>query len=94
MASLHPINFTQLLLHYFIKLPSFLGDQLSLDVCSVWNDNKFLKYSISLMGYGFFGDVIKNSEQLRWLGPRRYDLAGFRSFMENRCVLSHCSAVN
>lgn len=36
------------------------------------------------MGYGFFGDVIKNSEQLRWMGPKRYDLAGFRSFMENR----------
>jgi len=61
-----------------------VGDQLSLDVCSVWHDGKFLKYSVSLMGYGFFGDVIRNSEQLRWLGPRRYDLAGFRSFMENR----------
>ena len=63
---------------------SILGDSLSLDVCSVWHEGKFLKYSVSLMGYGFFGDVIKNSEQLRWMGPRRYDLAGFRSFMENR----------
>ncbi|XP_065067029.1 ceramide kinase-like [Rhopilema esculentum] len=65
-------------------LQIIIGDQLSLDVCSVWHENKFLKYSISLMGYGFFGDVIRNSEQLRWMGPRRYDLAGFRSFMANK----------
>merc|ERR1712013_402319 len=61
-----------------------LGRQLSIDICSVWQDGKFVKYSMSLMGYGYFGDVIKESENLQWLGPKRYDLAGFKRFMINR----------
>jgi ceramide kinase len=61
-----------------------LGRQLSIDICSVWQDGDFVKYSMSLMGYGYFGDVIKESENLQWLGPKRYDLAGFKRFMINR----------
>ena len=67
-----------------ILYPSFSGRQLSIDICSVWQDGKFVKYSMSLMGYGYFGDVIKESENLQWLGPKRYDLAGFKRFMINR----------
>jgi len=61
-----------------------LGRQLSIDICSVWQDGEFIKYSMSLMGYGYFGDVIKESESLHWLGPKRYDLAGFKRFMINK----------
>lgn len=55
-----------------------------MDVCSVWHDDNFLKYSISLMAYGYFGDIIRESEKLRWVGPRRYDVAGFKRFIANK----------
>lgn len=60
------------------------GCQLSIDICSVWHDNAFIKYSMSLMGYGYFGDLIKDSQNFQWLGPKRYDLAGFKRFMINK----------
>lgn len=47
-----------------------------MDVCSVHHNNSFLRYSVSLLGYGFYGDVLGDSEKKRWLGPARYDLAG------------------
>lgn len=47
-----------------------------MDVCSVHHDNHFLRYSVSLLGYGFYGDVLRDSERNRWLGPTRYDLTG------------------
>lgn len=36
------------------------------------------------MAYGYFGDIIKESEKLRWVGPRRYDVAGFKRFIANK----------
>lgn len=47
-----------------------------MDVCSVHHDHSFLRYSVSLLGYGFYGNVLRDSERNRWLGPARYDLAG------------------
>ncbi|XP_047122661.1 ceramide kinase isoform X1 [Hydra vulgaris] len=61
-----------------------LGSSVSLDVCSVSSVDRFIKYSISLMGYGYFGDIIKDSDKLRWFGPNRYDIAGFKRFMKNK----------
>ncbi|OCT87316.1 hypothetical protein XELAEV_18021014mg [Xenopus laevis] len=43
-----------------------LGDCQPLDVCSVHNKRTFLKYSVSLLGYGFYGDVLKGTEKNRW----------------------------
>lgn len=34
--------------------------------------------------YGFYGDVARHSEQLRWMGPMRYDYAGFMTYMRHR----------
>ncbi|XP_075455912.1 ceramide kinase isoform X3 [Ascaphus truei] len=53
-----------------------IGDSQSLDVCSVHHKQTFLKYSVSLLGYGFYGDVLKGSEKNRWMGPARYDFSG------------------
>lgn len=52
------------------------GDSQPMDVCSVHHDNSFLRYCVSLLGYGFYGDVLRHSERNRRLGPARYDLAG------------------
>ncbi|XP_075993109.1 ceramide kinase-like isoform X2 [Genypterus blacodes] len=58
-----------------------VGDAQSMDVCSVHHDNMFLRYSVSLLGYGFYGDVLTDSERKRWMGPARYDFAGLKMFL-------------
>ncbi|XP_071810524.1 ceramide kinase-like [Asterias amurensis] len=68
-----------------------LGCSLGLDVCSVHSGHQLLRYTISFMGYGFFGDVLKESENYRWLGPRRYDFSGFKKFFANQ---SYCGEVS
>lgn len=56
-------------------LPS-AGDSLSMDVSSVHHHGALLRYSVSLLGYGFYGDIIKDSEKKRWMGLARYDFSG------------------
>ncbi|MEQ2207194.1 hypothetical protein XENOCAPTIV_008577, partial [Xenoophorus captivus] len=60
-----------------------VGDSQPMDVCSVHHDNVLLKYSVSLLGYGFYGDILTDSERNRWLGPARYDLSGFKTFLSH-----------
>ncbi|XP_015812185.3 ceramide kinase isoform X1 [Nothobranchius furzeri] len=57
-----------------------VGDNQPMDVCSVHHKDSFLRYSVSLLGYGFYGDLLADSEKKRWLGPARYDLSGFKTF--------------
>ncbi|XP_060892099.1 ceramide kinase [Labrus mixtus] len=58
-----------------------VGDSQPMDVCSVHHNNTFLRYSVSLLGYGFYGDVLTDSERKRWMGPARYDLSGLKMFL-------------
>jgi ceramide kinase len=36
------------------------------------------------LAYGFFGDIIQQSENWRVFGPARYNLSGFFQFIRNR----------
>lgn len=58
-----------------------VGDSQPMDVCSVHHNNMFLRYSVSLLGYGFYGDVLTDSERKRWMGPARYDFSGVKMFL-------------
>ncbi|XP_078138205.1 ceramide kinase [Centroberyx gerrardi] len=60
-----------------------VGDSQPMDVCSVHHNNIFLRYSVSLLGYGFYGDVLTDSERKRWMGPARYDLSGVKTFLSH-----------
>ncbi|XP_070848552.1 ceramide kinase [Chaetodon trifascialis] len=60
-----------------------VGDSQPMDVCSVHHKDAFLRYSVSLLGYGFYGDVLTDSERKRWLGPARYDLSGVKTFLSH-----------
>ncbi|KAK7896168.1 hypothetical protein WMY93_021493 [Mugilogobius chulae] len=60
-----------------------VGDSQPMDVCSVHHNNSFLRFSVSLLGYGFYGDVLSDSERKRWLGPARYDLSGVKMFLNH-----------
>ncbi|XP_056394620.1 ceramide kinase-like isoform X1 [Hyla sarda] len=61
-----------------------IGDTQPLDVCASYHGGQLMKYSVSLIGYGFFGDVLRESEDMRWVGPIRYDLAGIKMVLSNR----------
>ncbi|KAI5096004.1 ceramide kinase [Silurus meridionalis] len=61
-----------------------IGDSQPLDVCSVHHCSALVRYSVSLVGYGFYGDVLAESERHRWMGPLRYDYSGFLVYLCNR----------
>lgn len=69
-----------------------LGKRVCLDVAQVvrWKTKStskvepFVRYAASFAGYGFYGDVITESEKLRWMGPKRYDIAGTKVFLTHR----------
>ncbi|MCJ8741890.1 hypothetical protein PDJAM_G00076090 [Pangasius djambal] len=61
-----------------------IGDSQPLDVCSVHHHSTLVRYSVSLVGYGFYGDVLAESERHRWMGPLRYDYAGCLVYLCNR----------
>ncbi|KAM4570149.1 ceramide kinase [Odontesthes bonariensis] len=60
-----------------------VGDSQPMDVSSVHHNEIFLRYSVSLLGYGFYGDILTDSETKRWLGPARYDLSGVKTFLSH-----------
>ncbi|XP_055963071.1 ceramide kinase [Sorex fumeus] len=62
-----------------------VGDSLSMDVSSVHHEHRLLRYSASLLGFGFYGDVIRDSEKKRWMGPVRYEFSGFKTFFTHHC---------
>uniref|UniRef100_A0A8C6FXW6 Ceramide kinase n=1 Tax=Moschus moschiferus TaxID=68415 RepID=A0A8C6FXW6_MOSMO len=62
-----------------------LGDSLSMDVSAVHHNSTLLRYSVSLLGYGFYGDIIKDSEKKRWMGLIRYDFSGLKTFFSHHC---------
>ena len=39
--------------------------------------------TIAMVSYGYFGDLMQRSERYRWLGPKRYDISGVRTFLGN-----------
>lgn len=53
-----------------------LGTPLPLDVASIHNDAGIVRFIIGQMSYGYLADVMQRSENLRWMGPRRYKYAG------------------
>ena len=44
--------------------------------------NPYVQY----VRYGFYGDVIAESEKHRWMGPKRYDYAGTKVFLKHRYI--------
>lgn len=52
---------------------------MNIDVITVHNDDKFLNFSTTLLGYGYFGDIIRDSLNMRCCGPFRYNLTGIHN---------------
>lgn len=52
------------------------GDSTGLDISSVHSEQTLLRLYASVLSYGYLGDVIRDSEKFRWMGPQRYDYSG------------------
>ncbi|TVU28973.1 hypothetical protein EJB05_20514 [Eragrostis curvula] len=66
--------------------------RMSLDIAQVvrWKSSPTaevlptVRYAASFAGYGFYGEVIRESENYRWMGPARYDFSGTMVFLKHR----------
>ncbi|KAK1409218.1 hypothetical protein QVD17_35743 [Tagetes erecta] len=73
-------------------LQIILGKRVCLDIAQVVRWEKYhtsknqphVRYAASFAGYGFYGDVITESEKYRWMGPKRYDYAGTKVFLRHK----------
>lgn len=63
-----------------------LGYKIKIDACSIHaiDNDDLIKFVSTFVAYGYFGDVIRESEKLRWLGPSRYDVTGANNLIKNR----------
>lgn len=61
-----------------------LGQRRGLDICSVRNRDGIVRFCTSVMGYGYLGDVAAKSEKYRWMGTKRYEYTGVKTFLLNR----------
>jgi len=70
-----------------VFLIGFLGDSVSIDIATIFHGAQFVKYNLSFLGYGFYGDCVLDSEANRWMGPKRYDWEGtmFSVFIFYEC---------
>jgi ceramide kinase len=67
--------------------------RLSLDVMRVDSGDGESRHSVCYAAYGYMGDLMRQSERLRWLGPLRYTLAGAIVFLQGRSYSAHISCV-
>lgn len=58
-----------------------LGDRLDVDVVSIHSKQRLERFVMSMLSYGYLGDLMKHSEGLRWLGRQRYDVSGVKTFL-------------
>ncbi|BBN11743.1 ceramide kinase [Marchantia polymorpha subsp. ruderalis] len=77
-----------------------LGDSMPLDIVKITGWKKTpqsvdepprVRYAASFAGYGFYGDVMRESENARWLGPARYDIAGVKVFLKHKTYQAEVS---
>ena len=69
-----------------VLMVCLLGDTLPMDVATLHQAGTFIKYNVSLLAYGYYGDVLIDSEQNRWMGPRRYDWAGLVLLLQKSII--------
>jgi len=61
-----------------------LGDRLDVDVSAIHTEIGLERFVMTMCSYGYFGDLMKHSENLRCLGRYRYDLSGVRTFLRHK----------
>ncbi|XP_018649993.1 proteasome subunit alpha 6 (T01 family), partial [Schistosoma mansoni] len=61
------------------------GDDISLDVVTVHadDDGTFIRYVLTMLGYGFHSDLLRNDDKRRWMGPQRYNYSGLKTLLQH-----------
>ncbi|CAF1034040.1 unnamed protein product [Adineta steineri] len=59
------------------------GESLLIDIVTVHSERGFVCFMATMLAYGFFGNIIRQSDNWRLFGPLRYNLAGFFQFLRN-----------
>lgn len=55
-----------------------------MDVMRVDTEDGQRRFCCCVAAYGYMGDLMCESERLRWVGPGRYNLAGALSLFKNK----------
>jgi ceramide kinase len=55
---------------------NFSGASIGVDVNALYKEEHFIKYSVTMTSYGYYGDLLADSERFRWMGPKRYTFSG------------------
>lgn len=55
---------------------SVTGSRCRVDACTVHEKKGLVRVSADAISYGWLGDVLRDSERYRWLGPLRYQWSG------------------
>lgn len=61
-----------------------LGDGVPLDVLRIDAADGSTEFATCMASYGFMGDLMAESEGLRWMGPLRYEVIGAKMLAANR----------
>ncbi|GMT28622.1 hypothetical protein PFISCL1PPCAC_19919 [Pristionchus fissidentatus] len=64
-----------------------IGSRCRVDACTVHEKNKLVRVSADAISYGWLGDVLRDSERYRWLGPLRYQWSALRTTIRNPSYL-------
>uniref|UniRef100_A0A914WBR0 DAGKc domain-containing protein n=1 Tax=Plectus sambesii TaxID=2011161 RepID=A0A914WBR0_9BILA len=60
-----------------------LGDDCGVDICTVHRGSDLMRISANAISYGWLGDLLKHSEDLRRLGPVRYQWSALRAILKH-----------
>ncbi|KAL5016232.1 hypothetical protein ScPMuIL_005821 [Solemya velum] len=66
-------------------LKILLGDVVAMNSVGVY-ENKLTSYSGLILGFGLFGDMMKDCEKYRWMGPARYNIIPLGTILKRRTV--------
>ncbi|CAF0969065.1 unnamed protein product [Rotaria sordida] len=64
-------------------LQIIVGESVLIDINTVHSECCFVHLMATMVSYGFFGNLIQQSDNWRAFGPFRYDMAGFYEFFRN-----------
>ncbi|GMS82885.1 hypothetical protein PENTCL1PPCAC_5060, partial [Pristionchus entomophagus] len=60
-----------------------IGSRCRVDACTVHNRKELVRVSADAISYGWLGDVLRDSERYRWIGPLRYQWSALRTTIRN-----------
>lgn len=55
-----------------------------MDVMRIDSDDEERRFCVCVASYGYMGDLMRQSEKLRFMGPSRYNIAGAATLFKNR----------